>query len=228
MTSYPGGKSGAGVYQTIINQIRPHHRYIELFAGGGAILKLKRPAAVSIAMDLDRQTVERLRADISIPGLSVLCGSAMDWLEDNADQLGQEDFIYLDPPYLMSSRKYQRPLYRIEFGTPEQHKALLDLIKRLRCPIAISGYWSELYADELSGWRSITFDAMTRSGETAEEWLWMNYPPPLALHDYRYLGEDYREREKYAKRIRRWRGRLERMQPQERYAMLAALEDLRA
>lgn len=34
MTSYPGGKSGAGVYQAIINQLPPHSTYVELFLGG--------------------------------------------------------------------------------------------------------------------------------------------------------------------------------------------------
>lgn len=34
MPTYPGGKSGAGVYQTIINQMPPHQLYVEPFAGG--------------------------------------------------------------------------------------------------------------------------------------------------------------------------------------------------
>jgi site-specific DNA-adenine methylase len=32
---YPGGKGGAGVYQTIINNIPPHDTYIETHLGGG-------------------------------------------------------------------------------------------------------------------------------------------------------------------------------------------------
>ena len=40
---YPGGKGGAGVYQTIINNIPPHDTYIEThlgsFAGEGEILR---------------------------------------------------------------------------------------------------------------------------------------------------------------------------------------------
>ena len=35
---YPGGKGGAGVYQTIINNIPPHDTYIETHLGGGNIL----------------------------------------------------------------------------------------------------------------------------------------------------------------------------------------------
>jgi site-specific DNA-adenine methylase len=47
---YPGGKGGAGVYQTIINNIPPHDTYIETHLGGGNILSasaLLRAASAS-------------------------------------------------------------------------------------------------------------------------------------------------------------------------------------
>ena len=37
--AYPGGKNGAGVYQTLINLIPPHDTYIETYLGGGAIMR---------------------------------------------------------------------------------------------------------------------------------------------------------------------------------------------
>jgi site-specific DNA-adenine methylase len=49
--TYPGGKNGSGVYQQIINQIPPHEIYVEPFLGGGAILRMKKPAAKSICND---------------------------------------------------------------------------------------------------------------------------------------------------------------------------------
>src|SRR5271154_4598059 len=58
---YPGGKNGAGVYQTIINLIPPHAVYIEPFLGGGAVMRLKRPAAVNVGLDLDAGAVRRFR-----------------------------------------------------------------------------------------------------------------------------------------------------------------------
>ena len=39
---YPGGKGGAGVYQTIINNIPPHDTYIETHLGGGNILEAQQ------------------------------------------------------------------------------------------------------------------------------------------------------------------------------------------
>ena len=48
---YFGGKSLSGIYQKLINMIPPHKTYIEPFLGGGAVLKFKRPALVSIGID---------------------------------------------------------------------------------------------------------------------------------------------------------------------------------
>jgi site-specific DNA-adenine methylase len=57
---YPGGKNGAGVYQTIINLMPPHDVYIEPFLGGGAIMRQKRPALLNIGVDLDPGAIARI------------------------------------------------------------------------------------------------------------------------------------------------------------------------
>ena len=61
---YPGGKGGAGVYQTIINQMPPHTVYIEPFLGGGAVMAAKRPAGLNIGVDLDAEAIAQARARI--------------------------------------------------------------------------------------------------------------------------------------------------------------------
>lgn len=215
--SYPGGKAGAGVYQTIINQIPPHDTYIEPFAGGGAVLRMKRPALASIVID---KFAPALR-DLAAPGLTVLQGCGIEFLEQR--QFTGREFVYADPPYLRSARRNPRDLYAFEM-TDEDHYRLLAVLKRLPCSVAVSGYYSDLYFLELRHWRVITFTAMTRRGP-AVEYLWMNYPEPALLHDYRYVGDDYREREKIARRIKRWRNRLSLMPAIERRALLSALVD---
>jgi DNA adenine methylase len=89
--------------------------------------------------------------------------------------------------------------------------------------VLISGYWSTLYANALKEWRSVSFQAMTRGGHPATEWLWYNYPEPIALHDYRYLGVDFRERERIRRKKQRWVRRLHAMPILERRALLAAI-----
>lgn len=225
VTTYPGGKNGSGVYQALINLMPPHRIYIEAFLGNGAIMRLKRPAITSIGIDSDRAVTDMWR-NHEIPGLNVYTDDALKCLANST--VSDDTLIYLDPPYLMSTRSCQRPIYTYEFGDDEQHAALLDIIKRLSCMVMISGYYSDLYARELAGWRTATFQAQTRSGKTATEWVWMNYPEPLELHDYGYLGSNFRERERIKRKQKRWHARLLRMNSTERYAMLSVLEELRS
>ena len=53
----------------------------------------------------------------------------------------------------------------------------------------------------------------------------MSYPTPIALHDYQYLGEDFRERERIKRKIGRWQGKLKKMSRLERQALLCALNE---
>jgi hypothetical protein len=221
--TYPGGKNGSGTYQKLINLMPPHREYIEPFLGSGAIMRLKRPATSSIGIDSDEHVMKNFRA--TVPGLTLLNVDALRWLS-NAD-VSSDTLIYLDPPYLMSTRSSKRALYRHEF-IDEQHAELLSMIKRLPCMVIISGYWSRMYAAALRGWRTVTFQARTRGGKMATEWVWLNFAEPLELHDYRYLGTNYRERERIKRKQLRWRNRLQHMDYRERYALLSCVEDLRS
>jgi DNA adenine methylase len=125
----------------------------------------------------------------------------------------------------LDATRARTDLYRFEMSDA-QHLALLDTIKRLPCMVLISGYWSALYADSLTTWRSVSFQAVTRSGRTATEWVWCNFPEPVALHDYRYLGKDFRERERIKRKKQRWVKRLQSLTILERQAMLAAIEEV--
>jgi DNA adenine methylase len=87
----------------------------------------------------------------------------------------------------------------------------------------ISGYWTKRYAAALKKWNSATFEAMTRGGRTTTEWLWFNFLEPVALHDHRYLGQDFRERERIKRKKQRWVNRLHTMPTLERRALLAAI-----
>lgn len=221
--SFPGGKEASGVYQTIINQIPPHSTYIEAFAGGGAILRLKKPSAASIVIDIDPRVTSNLTL-LPLPCLTVICADAISYLKKY--RWKGTEFVYCDPPYLMETRLSKRRIYPFEFSTPDQHLELLSLLKSIPAMVMISSYWSELYFDTLPGWRFITYPASTRSTFKVKEYLWMNYSEPLNLHDYRYLGKDFREREKIKRQQRRWKSRLEKMDPLERAAILLAMGDL--
>jgi len=132
---YRGGKNSGGAYQKIICQIPPHQIYIEPFLGSGAILRMKRAAQVSIGIDLDSRAVDAFNYE-SIPGAVVKVGCGIQFLESYNFQ-GNE-FVYLDPPYLISTRRRRSRIYLRELSE-EDHKRLLAIIKRIPAPVAKIG-----------------------------------------------------------------------------------------
>ncbi len=60
----------------------------------------------------------------------------------------------------------------------------------------------------------------------ATEWVWLNYPTPTQLHDYRYLGNDFRKREKIKLRFKTKVERFKRLSPIEQQALLFALNKI--
>jgi DNA adenine methylase len=223
--TYPGGKSGSGVFQAIINQLPPHRVYIEPFLGSGAIMRLKRPAIASIGIDSDADVINQTTAVFQgIPYARLIIGDGIKFLKEYHWQ--GDELVYCDPPYLLETRRSHRSIYRHEMFTIVEHRRLLSLLKTIPAAIAISGYKSELYIQELSTWRSISFQTTTRGGHLATEWLWMNYPASLQLHDYRYLGTNFRERERIKRKQKRWLSRLKSMPDLERYALLSVVLQL--
>lgn len=221
--TYPGGKNAYGVYQKIINHIPPHDKYIELFLGSGAILRRKRPAKRNIGVDLDPQSLNTFRSfDLDV---ELHCEDALSYLEQVKPTLGNADFIYCDPPYLLGVRSCKRAVYKYEFATEADHRRLIEYLRMLPCQIMVSGYESTLYSNFLNGWNTYVFNARTRSGKTAQEKLWMNYDLPMTLHDYTYLGSNFREREQIKLKVRRWRTKLERLDILERKAILSAINE---
>ncbi len=71
-----------------------------------------------------------------------------------------------------------------------------------------------------------TFEAQTRGGRPATEHVWFNYPEPIKLHDYSYLGKNFRERERIKRKKQRWVTRIERMPMLERRAPLNAIDEV--
>jgi len=232
MATIVGGKNGAGVYQRIISEIPPHALYVEPFCGTAAILRHKRPARRSVAIDRDPGAIDLLGGVRSwIPGLELIVGDGLEYLRWLDCGSARDVFVYADPPYVRSSRRDPTRDYYDHEWDDAKHAVFLTVVRRLpwNVRVMISGYRSELYSSLLEAgphaWRTVHFPVTTRGGEPAEEWLWMNYPRPDRLHDYRYIGDDYPTRWRIHKRQRSWLGMLDRMPELERRAMLAAVSD---
>ena len=224
--SYNGGKESDGTYQKIINMIPPHDIYNELFLGNGAILRHKKLAQYSIGIDKDSEVIEAWKNN-NIPGCHFINSDAISWLENFKvpaaifKQMGFEIFTYLDPPYPKSCRKNPQDLYRHEM-TDADHIKLLNVTRSISSPILISSYPNEIYNEILKDWNTIEFKSTTRNGAAIEK-LWFNYELPEKLHDYKYLGNDYRERERIKGIIFRNVSTFKRMPAAERNALIEQL-----
>lgn len=84
--------------------------------------------------------------------------------------------MYLDPPYVRSTRKSGK-LYQYEMDDAGQ-KQLLSLITCSKAKIVLSGYESEMYNTALHGWHKDSTMSQTTSAEMATETIWMNFDPP--------------------------------------------------
>ncbi|RYC70077.1 DNA adenine methylase [Spirosoma sordidisoli] len=226
--SYFGGKSGNGVAQTIINHIRPHDIYMELFLGNGSVFRHKRPASVSVLMDASRQVFsdwfDRLLSFRQ--SVELLHGDALAFLAAYPFDKTVRYCLCLDPPYPIRSRRAARAVYACEL-TDDDHRDLLRLVRYLpdNVDVLISTYENPIYADMLADWHLVTFRAMTRQGP-ATEYLYMNYVPDGRLHDYRYLGTDRTDRQRIRRKISREIARLQQLPPAERNAIVTAVSAL--
>jgi len=214
--NYPGGKGG--VFHKLINLMPPHEVYIETHLGGGAIMRNKARAKRNIGIEIDPHVIELWYQNKQID-FELIHDDAIRYLKNY--QFTGKELIYCDPPYLRETRKKRARLYKYDY-TIDQHIELLELIKSLPCMVMISGYESALYKESLKEWHTHIYKVGCHHG-IAIEWVWMNYPLPVQLHDYRYLGNTFRERERIKEKSKRWKRRYQSMPILERQALLAAL-----
>jgi hypothetical protein len=208
---YAGGKGKT--YQHVINLLPPHTTYIETHLGGGAVLRHKSPAQNTIGIDIDPVVIDLWRK--RFPGKAYLVeGDALTFLRSRS--FDPEDVIYCDPPYVPSTRRSKR-VYRFDYEEAD-HENLLTALIELPCRVVISGYPSGLYDKYLKPWNSKAFMAKAHDG-VREERLWYNFPSPPRLHDWRFLGDDFRQRQDIKRRLLRAKGKISGLPLQEQHML---------
>lgn len=85
---------------------------------------------------------------------------------------------FVDPPYVLSTRVLRNSsgCYRHEMSD-DDHIELLGVLRELQGMVVLSGYASDLYAEELPGWISNSTDARISSGRGTAlrtEVAWLN------------------------------------------------------
>ncbi|WKU07991.1 DNA adenine methylase [Micromonospora sp. HUAS LYJ1] len=101
---------------------------------------------------------------------------------DLITKYGQEPdvLLYVDPPYLGTTRCRSWDGYRHEMRAEADHRDLADALHACKAAVVLSGYASDLYDRELyAGWDRHTIAASTGQGGTwanRTEVLWSNRP----------------------------------------------------
>lgn len=196
---YPGGKFRC--FQKLINLIPPHRVYIETHLGGGAVLRNKAPAEINIGIDRDPSVIQTFRGQFDTR-YRFITTAAEDFLEDYCFK--GDEFVYADPPYWPASKRSQRNLYRYIY-TEDEHHNLLRILRGLPCRVMISGYANPAYDCVLSRWKQYWFEGTSHVGRRRET-VWLNFEPGV-LHDTRFLGTTFRERQSIKRKRARWTAR---------------------
>lgn len=81
-------------------------------------------------------------------------------------------FMYIDPPYLLGTRRGKQ--YKHEMSDSD-HEELLQELLNSKAKIMLSGYASEMYDTVLSEWNRMEFSSHAEQGKPRTEVVWMNY-----------------------------------------------------
>lgn len=169
-------------------------------------MRHKRPAKEQYGIECDAAVVEMWRRELPSTKWKILHGDAIELLADLSP--GEGTFVYADPPYHPDTRRRTR-VYRHDY-TVAEHERFLACLTKLPCNVMISGYNSPLYETVLATWNRYNFQMQTRVG-LREECVWFNYSLPQVLHDSRYMGDNFRQREIIRRRQDRLRNRIQKL-----------------
>lgn len=97
--------------------------------------------------------------------------------------------IYLDPPYMPETRRGKQYMY--EMYDKKSHIELLEVAKRHKGQVLISGYDSEIYNDMLKSWNREEITCYSQANSKKREILWMNFTPmcQMRIEDITGIGE---------------------------------------
>lgn len=165
------------------------------------MLRHKAPAKLNIGVDCDEAVIREFFDHFGSQFKFVLA-RAEDFLA-GYPFVGDE-FVYADPPYWPASRRSHRGPYRHDY-TEAEHVYLLRLLRKLPCAVMVSGYGNTTYDEMLCGWRKRVFTGTSHGGRR-EETVWFNFEPTV-LHDTRFLGETFRDRQTIKRKRARWASR---------------------
>ena len=216
-----------------------HGCYVEPFCGAAALYFLKVPAKVEVLNDVNgelvnlyrvvqhhleeflrqfkwaltsRQIFKWLQATPPEPLTEIQRAARFFYLQKNAfggKVAGQTFGASATAPPRLNLLRLEEDLSDAHLrlaGATIEHLDWAECIRRYDRPATL------FYCDP-------PYWAATQNG-TREETLWFNFEPPTKLHDARYLGSSFRERQSRKRRLQRLQMKVKSMEPTERNAFM--------
>ena len=98
------------------------------------------------------------------------CLDALDCIR-RYDQI--DALFYVDPPYVLKSRKRSQKRYTHEM-TDDDHRKLAEVLHQVKGMVILSGYPSELYQELYADWRHISKTNTTNGNSQSVEYVWIS------------------------------------------------------
>lgn len=150
------------------------------FGSGGATghntgFRSDSKRAYSLASHIWQKYPDRIRAFCTrLSGVIIENRPAVDVIKANDSK---DALFFIDPPYVLDTRKLSRGnVYRHEM-TDEQHIQLLETIATVEGSVVLSGYDHPIYSEMLHGWDKHSKKARISSGRGTgirHEHVWLN------------------------------------------------------
>lgn len=93
---------------------------------------------------------------------------------------GPETLLYVDPPYVHSTRSDMGKDYAHEL-TDDDHRQLASVLHKVRGMVVLSGYPCEMYNELYAGWRVETRNSLADGARERTECLWINEAASVRL-----------------------------------------------
>lgn len=132
-------------------------------------------SATSMPDRLDASVTRLAAAAERLHEVSLECRPALEIISKYGR--GREVLLYVDPPYLGSTRQWSN--YRVEMKGEQEHRDLAAALADCKATVVLSGYHAPLYDELYSGWHR--YEHATQTGNAKKdkartEVLWANRP----------------------------------------------------
>lgn len=199
-----------GVWQRTINEIPPQDTLMIPCLGHSRVLQNIRQTGLTYGVDTDCAIINQWQNTKLDRTIKFVQADAVDFLSEFPWDKSKRYVVLIDPPhhYEWQGEKGYATFDHREFAQ------LITALKSVYPNISfiLYHYNQDWYDNQLPGWRKVTF--------RLKHWEHTLYCSDSIedgkLHDYSFVGDNWRERDELKKMFPRWRHQFIDMMPQER------------